>query len=162
MNNITILSDHTNPLAAPPPDPMPHVRPHNIKLPLIHARTTTNPVHRGVDVRVQALEAAGKSFIDVGIGVDVVDGSVNGIVRVTTSMRWSLDVVRAKCRIPMTGDGGDNAYARNIQIADLNALNAALAVIRWKKLLGFYTDLEGEHFTAYSIDGNHLLNEDAA
>lgn len=41
-----------------------------------------------------------------------------------------------------------------------NALNAAMAVIRWKKLCGFYLDLEGEHHSVYVIDGNHLLNED--
>ncbi len=111
---------------------------------------------------IEALERAGTPFIDVGIGVDVVDGAVNGVVRVTTSTRAMRDHVRGKGRIPMTGGGGDDAYARNIQIADLNALNAALAVIRWKKLLGFYADLEGEHFSAYSVDGNHLLNEDAA
>ena len=33
---------------------------------------------------------------------------------------------------------GDDDYNRNIQIADLNALNAAFAVIKWKKLFGFY------------------------
>jgi hypothetical protein len=51
-------------------------------------------------------------------------------------------------------------YDRNIQIADLNALNAALAVIKWKKMFGFYRDLEREHFTAYAIDTNTLINED--
>jgi hypothetical protein len=45
---------------------------------------------------------------------------------------------------------------------DLNALNACLAVIRWKRLYGFYRDLEGEHHSLYTIDGNHLLNEDHA
>jgi hypothetical protein len=40
-------------------------------------------------------------------------------------------------------DGADgNEYNRNIQIADLNALNAALAVIKWKKLFGFYRDMK--------------------
>ncbi|MFC6355756.1 hypothetical protein [Luethyella okanaganae] len=31
---------------------------------------------------------------------------------------------------------------------------------RTKKLFGFYADLEQEHYSAYTIDGNHLLNED--
>jgi hypothetical protein len=51
-------------------------------------------------------------------------------------------------------------YSQNIQIADLNSLNAALAVIKWKKLLGFYRDLEHEHFSTYTIDGNLVTNED--
>ena len=36
----------------------------------------------------------------------------------------------------------DADYERNIQIADLNALTASMAVIRWKKFSGFYQDLE--------------------
>lgn len=63
-------------------------------------------------------------------------------------------------RIPFTEPAANNEYTTNIQIADLNALNAALAVIKWKKHFGFYSDLEHEHFSAYTIDGNHLLNED--
>jgi hypothetical protein len=46
-------------------------------------------------------------------------------------------------------------------VADLNALNAALAVIRWKKLFGFYSDLEEEHHSVYVIDGNSIANEDS-
>ena len=48
----------------------------------------------------------------------------------------------------------------NIQVADLNSLNAALAVIKWKKMFGFYKDYEQEHFCTYTIDGNHICNED--
>lgn len=51
-------------------------------------------------------------------------------------------------------------YDKNIQIAELNALNAALAVIRWKKYLTFYRDFKREHNTIYSIDTGLLLNED--
>ncbi len=42
----------------------------------------------------------------------------------------------------------------------MNALNAALAVIRWKKLCGVYADLEGEHHSGYVIDGNHIVNDE--
>jgi hypothetical protein len=31
-------------------------------------------------------------------------------------------------------------------------------VIRWKKFCGFYRDLAGEHFSAYTIDRNQLDN----
>ena len=46
------------------------------------------------------------------------------------------------------------------QIADLNALSAVLAVIKWKKRRGFYADLENEHHTTYTIDGNAITNEE--
>jgi len=35
-------------------------------------------------------------------------------------------------------DEPDNLYRTNIQIGELNALNACLAVIRFKQLRGFY------------------------
>ena len=109
---------------------------------------------------VDRLEAWGTAFIDVGMGVQLVDDALLGVVRVTTSTPQKRDHIRDKKRIPFTDGDGHNEYSQNIQIADLNALNASLAVIRWKRLCGFYKDLEGEHFSAYEIDGNHLLNED--
>src|SRR3546814_12306698 len=68
--------------------------------------------------------------------------------------------VRRKNRIPLDAMNVDDVYARNIQVADLNMMNAGLAVVRWKRLRGFYKDLEGEHFSLFTLDGNHLLNED--
>jgi hypothetical protein len=61
--------------------------------------------------------------------------------------------------VPFSDGDGQNEYALNIQIADLNALNAALAVIKWKKLFGFYVDLDAEHHCSYTIDGNALIND---
>jgi hypothetical protein len=108
---------------------------------------------------VNALEQAGVSFIDVGMGVGEVDGRLDGICRVTTSTPEQRTHVHDRARIPF-GDSADAEYSQNIQIADLNALNAALAVIRWKRLVGFYNDQEHEYFSAYTIDGNHLVNEE--
>jgi hypothetical protein len=109
---------------------------------------------------VEKLEQLNTAFIDVGMGVELSDDdSLRGIVRVTTSIKDQREHVRENRRISFQGDGND-VYARNIQIADLNALNAALAVIKWKKLCGFYADLDNEHFCAYTIDGNAVLNED--
>jgi hypothetical protein len=44
----------------------------------------------------------------------------------------------------------------------VNMLNASLAVIKWKKLAGFYVDYEREHHTTYTLSGNMLLSEDHA
>lgn len=109
---------------------------------------------------IEKLEEFGIPFIDVGMGVELVDNQLHGIVRVTTSTPDKREHVRDKKRIGLTGNGEDDVYSRNIQIADLNALNAAFAVVRWKKLMGFYRDLEEEHFSAYTLDGNHITNED--
>lgn len=107
---------------------------------------------------VYNLEKFNISFIDVGIGVDMTDDSLGGILRITTSTPQQRDHFR---KLVSFSDGdGDNEYNRNIQIADLNALNASLAVIKWKKLFGFYRDYKLEHHSTYTIDGNLLLSEE--
>jgi len=108
------------------------------------------------------LEEDGTPFIDVGLGVVDSVGALTGIVRVTASTAGNRSHVWDKQRIPLQEPGPENDYDQNIQIADLNALNAALAVIKWKKLCGFYHDLEMEMFSAYAIDGNDMINEDQA
>ena len=108
---------------------------------------------------VEKLEALGVSFVDVGMGLELDDGSLGGILRVTTSTPEKRDHVH-QGRISFAGGGEKDIYASNIQVADLNALNAVLAVIKWKKLRGFYRDLEREHHCTYTTDGNMLLNGD--
>jgi hypothetical protein len=107
---------------------------------------------------IERLEVFGIPFVDVGMGVYLSGGSLGGILRVTASTPAQRDHVRS--RISFSDDADRNEYAVNIQIADLNAVNAALAVIKWKKLVGFYQDLDHEHHSTYTIGGNMLLNED--
>ncbi len=108
---------------------------------------------------VAKLEALGVPFIDVGMGLELRNGSLGGILRVTTSTPAKRDHVHAG-RISFAGGGGQDLYASNIQVADLNALNACLAVVKWKKLRGFYRDLENEHHCTYTTDVGMLLNGD--
>ncbi|MBK8770234.1 MAG: ThiF family adenylyltransferase [Rhizobiales bacterium] len=108
---------------------------------------------------VEKLEALGVPFVDVGMGLELDEGSLGGILRVTTSTPEKRDHVH-QGRISFAGGGEKDIYASNIQVADLNALNAVLAVIKWKKLRGFYRDLEREHHCTYTTDGNMLLNGD--
>lgn len=110
-------------------------------------------------VLVQRLEAAERPFIDVGMGVWHGEGGLGGTLRVTTS---TPDYRDSRRRMSFGAADEPDQYDTNIQIADLNALNATLAVIRWKKLCGFYADLEREHCSMYEIDGNNIINEDAA
>jgi hypothetical protein len=44
-------------------------------------------------------------------------------------------------------------------MVELNSLSAALAVIRWKKLRGFYADTESETTSIYTVDGNAIIND---
>jgi hypothetical protein len=109
---------------------------------------------------VKRIETFGVPFIDVGMGLELVDDTLLGVLRITTSTGSKREHVWEKNRIPFPDDNLDNEYSKNIQIADLNMLNAALAVVKWKKTYGFYKDLENEHFSTYTIDGNALVNED--
>jgi hypothetical protein len=109
---------------------------------------------------VEKLESFGISFIDTGVGVYEVEGSLHGMLRITTSTPEQRSHVSERNRIPFLEGIDGNEYSRNIQIADLNALNAALAVVKWKKLFGFYQDLESEYFSVYTVDGNSIINED--
>jgi molybdopterin/thiamine biosynthesis adenylyltransferase len=111
-------------------------------------------------VIVEKLEEWGKSFIDVGMGVQLVEEALLGIITITTSTPQKRDHFRE--RVVFNDGQAENEYSRNVQIPDLNALNATLAVIKWKKLRGYYHDFSKEHFCSYMIEGNRLANEDNA
>ncbi len=108
---------------------------------------------------IMALEAMGASFIDLGMGLELDEGSLGGIVRATASTPAMRQHVH-ETRVSFAGGAERNIYASNIQVADLNALNAALAVVKWKKIREFYRDLEREHHCTYTTDGNQLQNGD--
>lgn len=98
-------------------------------------------------------------FIDVGLGVNIVDDSLLGIARVTTSTPEKNDHLINRINL---ADDAENEYASNIQISDLNCLNAVMAIIKWKKLCGFYKDLGQEFHSTYTVNTAHLSNEDIA
>jgi len=97
------------------------------------------------------------SLIDVGLGVNVIDDKLIGQVRVTSADAQNNNHLDKY--IP-SGEGVDNDYVTNIQIAELNTLNAVLAVLKWKKMSGFYQDLEQEFHSIYSINNSFLSNEE--
>jgi molybdopterin/thiamine biosynthesis adenylyltransferase len=112
----------------------------------------------GKKLIVDKLEEFGVLFIDVGMGLYAAHETLGGILRVTTSEPDNREVARARMSFAATDE--NNEYDKNIQIADLNALNATLAVIRWKKLRGFYFDHKHERFSSFTIGSNMLLSED--
>jgi molybdopterin/thiamine biosynthesis adenylyltransferase len=104
---------------------------------------------------VEKLEEFGLGFIDVGLGVKETNSVLSGVVRTTTSTPENRSM---KVKLSFGGGGDEDDYTRNIQIAELNALNAILAVVKWKKLVGFYGDIEHEYNSLYTINGNYLIN----
>lgn len=76
-------------------------------------------------------------FIDVGMGLDRKHGAINGLLRTTYfSAEGTRDTI-SRGLAPLTDDP-ENIYKSNIQIGELNALNACLAVIKYKQIRGFY------------------------
>lgn len=76
-------------------------------------------------------------FIDVGMGLDRSRGALDGLLRVTYYSADHGERVR-DLNLADLHDPQANLYRANIQISELNALNACLAVIRFKQLRGFY------------------------
>lgn len=109
---------------------------------------------------IESLESNGITYIDVGMGVEIVDDKLIATARVTSGTPTLPTPIAERGRISFREADDNNDYDSNIQIAELNALNAALAVIKWKKLAGFYCDVVGEHNTLYTLNDNLLLNDD--
>jgi hypothetical protein len=86
-------------------------------------------------------------FIDVGMGLNRKQGALNGMLRVTYYSVEKAIEMRAT-GLAELAEAEDDIYRANIQIGELNALNACLAVLRFKQLRGFYFD---------EVNFNHLL-----
>lgn len=105
----------------------------------------------------EKLEEYEVPFIDVGMGVGNSSNTLNGYLRISTSVEESRAF--AKSNFPPTVENPDDIYEKQIQVADLNALNAALAVVKWKKIYGFYHDYGKEYESSYLINDNCILNQ---
>lgn len=86
----------------------------------------------------QFLVAQGIPFIDVGIGIDkIADATqLHARARVTLITTGNAHLVDT---LPVADDADEAVYG-NIQLSELNALNANLALIRYKQHLQFFTD----------------------
>lgn len=104
---------------------------------------------------LRALASTGVKVIDVGMGLNLSHDqeSIWGTCRVTASTPSTRDIALA--RIPKA-DRDEELYASNIQVADFNCLNAALAVAKWKRMCGFYLDDHNEYETTFSVNLNQL------
>jgi hypothetical protein len=78
-------------------------------------------------------------FIDVGMGLDRRAGALNGMLRTTYYGAENGQSMKDK-GLAELADDPDGIYRTNIQIGELNALNACLAVVKFKQLRGFYVE----------------------
>lgn len=106
------------------------------------------------------LRAQDIPFVDTGMELELIEEtqSLIGICRVTMSSPEKSDHFAR--HVSLQDHGGDDLYVTNIQVAELNALCAIMAVIRWKKFCGFYQDCYGEHQSAYAINAHQLTRDE--
>ena len=97
-----------------------------------------------------------KPLIDSGLGLIIQNQKIAGQIRVTAAVSGHYDHLKDAFSTDATED---DAYNTNIQIAELNQLAAVLSVIKWKKMVGIYSDISDNDFDfSYSIPTNKIIH----
>lgn len=97
-------------------------------------------------------------FIDVGMGLERENSLISGTIRTTYYSVEDAEQLLSKRLAPLD-DLPDDIYKNNIQIAELNALNACMAVIKFKQLKGFYVDDEHFFHQLFNLDGFNCVGQ---
>jgi len=97
-------------------------------------------------------------FIDVGMGLNRNRGPINGMLRATYYPVEDAQRLR-DMELAELVDHPDDVYRVQIQISELNALNAALAVIRFKQIRGFYFEEEALNSLVLEVGDLKTANE---
>ena len=105
------------------------------------------------------LQTQGIRFIDAGMSVEIVPETLSlvGTCRFTLSTPLQSDHIERY--VPMMDEDEDALYRKRIQVADLNALNGILAVIKWKQVYGFYQDDFQSHHGTFSVNSQSLTRD---
>lgn len=90
-------------------------------------------------------------FIDVGMGLNRNTTGLSGMIRATYFAPDDAARVR-DMQLAELVDDPDDVYRANVQIAELNALNASLAVARYKQIRGFYASSTGAYHMLLDLE----------
>lgn len=104
------------------------------------------------------LRDRGVPFIDVGMSFREGEQGLTGMAKVSAYLPGDESPLPTAPAVPP----GEDDYSSNIQLAELNALNAILAVIRWKRYLGFHATHAESNLTVYKLFSNEIRNGDIA
>ena len=97
-------------------------------------------------------------FIDVGMGLNQKQNALNGLIRATYYPPDQSAAIREKGLSPLS-DGPGDIYKANIQISELNAINACLAILKFKQLRGFYFEETPFYHLLFGIGDLKLVGE---
>jgi hypothetical protein len=90
---------------------------------------------------VDWLSAKGIAYVDCGMGLDRSSVGLSGFVRITGTDRKAFENNVNTPYLP-TENAKNDEYRKQAQIAELNALNAAMAVIRFKQHFKLFDRLD--------------------
>ena len=102
----------------------------------------------------------GIPFIDVGMGLNRKEGPLAGTLRATYYPTGQAAAVR-DMQLAELADHPDDVYRAQVQISELNAINACLAVMRYKQLRGFYLERQAPFHMLFDTAGLKLFRQEA-
>lgn len=100
-------------------------------------------------------------FIDVGMGLSRKANTIRGMIRTSYFPTDDEKINELRKMVPHTNNP-DDVYKTNIQIGELNALNACMAVIRYKQLRGFYAESLVNYNLLFDISDLRIVGSDLA
>ncbi|OQA50823.1 MAG: hypothetical protein BWY47_00245 [Bacteroidetes bacterium ADurb.Bin302] len=92
------------------------------------------------------------------MGLERENNRISGTLRTTYYSEDNAEDLKKKMLAPLD-DLPDDIYKNNIQISELNALNACIAIIKYKQLKGFYADDENFCHQLFTLDGFNCVGE---
>jgi hypothetical protein len=98
----------------------------------------------------QACHSALVPFVDVGMGLSKGKNGLFGFIRTAGGEHGDFDKLNGTQYLPAQ-NAHDQEYRNQPQIAELNALNAAMAVIRFKQHMGFFDRLTDSHAVVFDV-----------
>jgi hypothetical protein len=96
-------------------------------------------------------------FIDVGMGIELEHEKLDGLIRTTLFTEASSKL--AILEVPTDKAEEMDAYRTYVQISELNAINAAIAVIKYKQLKGFYQDERRYYQNILTLGSSNWIGE---
>lgn len=106
------------------------------------------------DVVYSALSAAKIPFIDSGISITLADNTVTGAV---TTSAYAAGCLTWKDAIPNARSTGILPGYRNVQLPEVNALAAALAVMEWRRCTGQYVSRSTSFLHKFRLDTSRIV-----
>lgn len=106
------------------------------------------------DVVYEALSEAGIPFVDSGVSITVNGTAISGAITTSFyaagSMEWKDAIPNARAR-------GDLPGYRNVQLPEVNAMAASLAVMEWRRRTGQYVSKSDSFLHRFRLESPRIV-----